>query len=403
MAGAAGRLTLTASGRTRSGTSIDPRDVEICIQGTDLDQGPGAVVPPIAQTALFAHASFEELITGLGAEHRHRVYTRGCNPTVEVLEARIAALERGEACRCFASGMAAISAILLGLLEAGDHVVFVNQIYGPTLELAQHLERFGIAHHVVLDLDPRAVEQALRPETRLLWLESPGTMLFRTLDVAAMVALARPREILTAIDNSWATPLFQKPLTLGVDLVVHACSKYLGGHSDVIAGAVVGPATLLEQIFYRALLLNGGILAPFDAWLVIRGLRTLPARMRQHQGDALAVARWLAQQPMVRRVHHPGLTPSEHAGQLTGTSGLFSFELAGGDFDRTRGVIDALRVFRIGVSWGGPESLVISPDRDDGGEQLKRQRIPRGLIRLSIGLEGAETLIDDLERALAGI
>ncbi len=395
--------------------AIDPRDAEICIHGTDLDRAPGAVVPPIAQTALFAHRSFDQLITGLGAEHCHQVYTRGCNPTVQALEDKLAALERGEACRCFASGMAAISAVFLGLLEAGDHVLFVNHTYGPTLQLAQHLERFDVAHDVVLDVDPEAVTKALKPETRLLWMESPGTMLFRTLDLAALAALARSRQIVTAIDNSWATPLFQKPLPLGVDLAVHACSKYLGGHSDVIAGAVVGSEALMEQIFYRALLLNGGILAPFDAWLVIRGLRTLPARMRQHQDDAIAVARWLDRQPKVRRVHHPRFrettsrrgtsensTPSED-GQLTGTSGLFSFELVNGDFDRVRRVIDALTVFRIGVSWGGPESLVISPERGDNAEQLKQQGIPPGLIRLSIGLEGAETLIDDLEHALARI
>ncbi len=383
---------------------IDPRDVEICVgPGPGTGEPFGAVMPPIAQTALFAHASFEDLLNSLGAEHRHRVYTRGCNPTVEVLEGKIAALERGSVCRCFASGMAAISAVFLGLLKAGDHVVFVNQVYGPTLELAEHLERFGIAHDVVLDLDPTAVGQAFKPETRLLWLESPGTMLFRTLDIAALVEPARSRGILTAIDNSWATPLFQKPVTLGVDLVVHSCSKYLGGHSDVMAGAVVGSAALMEKIFYRSLLLNGGILAPFDAWLVIRGLRTLPARMRQHNSDGLAVARRLERHPAVRRVYHPGLAPAESVaeGQLTGASGVFSFELESGDAGSVRRVIDALRVFRIGVSWGGAESLVISPNRGDNTRVLKRQQIPSGLIRLSVGLEGSGTLIDDLERALA--
>ena len=327
---------------------------------------------------------------------------------LEILEHKLATLERGEACRCFASGMAAISAVFLGLLEAGDHVIFVNQTYGPTLELAQHLTRFGITHDVVLDLDPAAVERRLTPRTRMLWLESPGTMLFRTLDVAAMAELARPRGILTVIDNSWATPLFQKPLTQGIDLAVHACSKYLGGHSDVIAGAVVGPGSLMEQIFYRALLLNGGILAPFDAWLILRGLRTLPARMRQHRDDALTVARWLERHPEVRRVHHPSLVPSKGStsDRLTGTSGLFSFELADNRFENVRRVIDALRVFRIAVSWGGPESLVISPNRPGPtprkpDDPTPNQQMPSGLIRLSIGLEGAETLIDDLEQALS--
>ncbi len=383
---------------------IDPRDVEIC---TAADGEGGAVVPPLVQSSLFAFPTFDKLLAGLAAEHRHQVYTRGRNPTVEALERKLAALERGEACKCFGSGMAAISAAFLGLLEAGDHVVFVNQVYGPTLELAEHLRRFQIAHDVVLDLETTAVAEALRPETRLIWLESPGTMLCRTLDVSAVVELARSRStergpILTAIDNSWATPLFQKPLDLGVDLVMHACSKYLGGHSDVVAGALVGSAELLERIFYRAFLLNGGVLSPFDAWLLLRGLRTLPARMRQHREDALAVARFLERHDAVRRVSHPALgSGPEAAGSasLRGTSGLFSFEVDGG-FEEVRRVIDSLETFRIAVSWGGPESLVISPNRGDNSGNLERQGIPPGLIRLSIGLEGAETLIHDLDQAL---
>ncbi len=384
--------------------AIDPRDVEIC---TAAAAGDGAVVPPLVQSSLFAFPSFDDLLAGLAAEHRHCVYTRGQNPTVEALEGKLAALERGEACKCFGSGMAAISAVFLGLLEAGDHVVFVNQVYGPTLELAEHLRRFGVSHDVVLDLEPAAVAGALRPETRLIWFESPGTMLLRTVDVAALVELAASRRaergpILTVIDNTWATPLFQKPLTLGVDLVMHAGSKYLGGHSDVVAGALIGSAPLLERIFYRAFLLNGGVLSPFDAWLMLRGLRTLPARMRQHQEDALAVARFLERHGAVRRVFHPALgAGAEAAGSasLRGTSGLFSFEVAGG-FDAVRRVIDGLEVFRIAVSWGGPESLVLSPNHGDNLDSLERQQIPPGLIRLSIGLEGAETLIHDLDQAL---
>ncbi|MCP3956261.1 MAG: aminotransferase class I/II-fold pyridoxal phosphate-dependent enzyme [bacterium] len=378
---------------------IHPRDLQICT-GPVEGAATGAVAPPITQTSLFTYPSFDELLAGLAAEHRHHVYTRGQNPTVEVLEGKIAALERGEACKCFASGMGAISAVLLGLLETGDHVVFVNQVYGPALELATELRRFGIDHDVVLDLDVSAVEQALRPRTRLIWFESPGTMLFRTLDVPALVELAKARGILTAMDNTWATPLFQKPATLGVDIVMHALSKYLGGHSDVVGGALVAPAALLERIFYRAFLLLGASLGPFEAWLVIRGLRTLPVRMQQHEENGLAVARFLEGHPAVRRVYHPGLGDTRH-GDLGGCSGLFSFELAGGDFDRIRRVIDALSVFRIGVSWGGTESLVISPNRGDNAEALDRQRIPPGLIRLSVGLEPAASLIDDLDRALA--
>lgn len=410
------------SERIRSVAQIDPTDITICLapegagRGVDLRStgrnatqyhaadpaAPLPTSPPIVQTSLFSFPNFDALIDGLATEHRTHVYTRGQNPTVEAVEEKLAALERGEACKCFASGMAAISAVMLGLLRAGDHILFVNQVYGPTLQLAEHLRRFGVEHDVVLDGSPEAVERALRPNTRLLWLESPGTMLFRLLDLPALAELARARGVLTCIDNSWATPLFQKPLTLGIDIVVHSGTKYLGGHSDLIAGAVISNAELMEELFYRAFLLNGGILAPFDAWLLLRGLRTLPTRLRQHHDDGLRVAEFLNDHPAVRRVHHPAFIAGRHSAerQLRGYSGLFSFELARGDFETVRRVLDGLRTFRLGVSWGGYESLAISPERRENAAQLEAQGLPRGLIRLSVGLEGAELLIDDLATAL---
>jgi cystathionine beta-lyase/cystathionine gamma-synthase len=385
---------------------LDPADVAICLADDVARDADGAAptAVPIVQTSLFTFPNFQSLLDGLAAEDRTHVYTRGQNPTVEAVERKLAALERGEACKCFASGMAAISAVLLGLLRAGDHVLFVNQTYGPTLQLARHLGRFGIAHDLLLDTEPAAVERAVRPETRLIWLESPGTMLLRMVDVPAIAALARARGILTCIDNSWATPLLQKPIELGVDIVVHTCSKYIGGHSDVMAGAVISTAERMREIFYRAFLLNGGVLGPVDAWLLLRGLRTLPVRMRQHGEDGLTVAKFLRTHPAVRHVYHPAFdAPELAASQLRGYAGLISFALVRDDFESVRCVIDALRHFRIGVSWGGVESLVISPFRGDNGDSLDAQRMPRGLIRLSIGLEGATVLIDDLASALAQV
>lgn len=402
---------------------IDPADVEICLapdeaaepaEPTDADQaaaeaagGAGAtplpMSAPIVQTSLFSFPTFRSLVKGLADERHHTVYTRGRNPTVQALDRKLAALERGDAAATFASGMAAVSAVLLGLLEAGDRILFVNQVYGPTLELARHLRRFGISHDIVLDLGPDAVEAAIRRETRLLWIESPGTMLFRLADVAAIAQRAASHGVITVLDNSWATPLFQKPLEAGIDVVVHSASKYLGGHSDLLAGAVVTSEECMERIFDRAYMLNGGILSPFDAWLLLRGLRTLPARMRQHEADALAVADFLRGHSAIRRVHHPirSESPSPAEAGLTGTSGLFSVELVRGDFAGVEALIDGLRRFRIGVSWGGVESLVISPERGDNGAALEAARIPRGLVRLSIGLEGADALIRDLDAALA--
>lgn len=386
---------------------FDPLDVEICVAGAPPDAGrerrpAEPIAPPIVQTSLFSYPDFGSLVDALSEEHVRPVYSRGQNPTVETVERSLAALERGEAGKCFGSGMAAISAVMLGLLQAGDHLLFVNQVYGPAVKLARHLERFGIEHDVLLDTAPGAVEGAMRPETRLVWLESPGTMTFRLLDVAAVAEVAHAGGAAVCMDNSWATPLLQKPLELGADLVVHSCTKYVGGHSDVVAGALVTDADRMSRIFYRAFLLNGGILGPFDAWLLHRGLRSLPARLGQHGEDALRVARQLAEHPAVARVHHPALSgaPARLREQLSGWSGLFSFELARPGFAEVGRFIDALERFRIGVSWGGTESLVISPERPGNAAELEARGIPRGLVRLSIGLEGAGPLIEDLERAL---
>lgn len=386
---------------------IDPADVALCVSdpvpGDAADGAPTS--PPIVQTSLFSFQTLGALIEALNAEHRHHVYSRGQNPTVEAVERKLATLERGEACKCFASGMAAISAVMLGLLRAGDHVLFVNQVYGPALQLAEHLGRFGIEHDVALDVSPAAIAEAMRPNTRLVWVESPGTMLFRVLDISAVAAVARDRGALTCVDNSWATPLYQKPLTLGADIVVHSATKYLGGHSDIVAGAVVTSARRMEEIFYRAYLLNGGILAPFDAWLLLRGLRTLPVRLRQHEADALQVARFLEGHAAVRSVFHPAISGDRDLvdRQLAGCSGLLSFELERDDFASVARVVDSLRHFRIGVSWGGVESLVLSPNHGDNADRLRAQGIPPGLIRLSVGLEGADLLIEDLGAALEGL
>jgi cystathionine beta-lyase/cystathionine gamma-synthase len=382
--------------------SIEETDVAICVSDDSVAWG-GSTSPPIVQTSLFTFPTFQDLLDALSSEHAHNVYTRGQNPTVEAVERKLARLERGEACKCFGSGMAAVSGVLTGLLEQGDHVLFVNQTYGPTMQLAEQLRRFGIEHDLVLDLSVEAVERAIRPNTKLLWFESPGTMTVRVLDLEAMAAMAQARGLTTCIDNTWATPLLQKPLTMGIDISLHTASKYLGGHSDIIAGAVITTAERMERIFYRSYMLLGGILGPFEAWVLYRGIRTLPARLTQHGEDALSVATFLRDHPAVARVHHPAFAdnPEIVERHLSGYSGLFSFELRDNAFDNVAGVIDGLRRFHIGVSWGGVESLVISPYRGTNAEALRKQEIPTGLIRLSVGLEGSSLLIEDLERALA--
>jgi cystathionine beta-lyase/cystathionine gamma-synthase len=286
----------------------------------------------------------------------------------------------------------------MGLLSSGDHILFVNNTYGPTISLATTLKRFGIEHDQLLDIELDDVKRALKPNTKLVWLESPGPMMFRTLDLAAIADIAHSHGALTCIDNSWASPLFQKPITHGIDIVLHSATKYIGGHSDVVAGAVITTAERMRHIFYRSYLLLGGILHPFDSWLLLRGLRTMPVRMQQHHTDGIRIAEFLRTRPEVAAVHHPAFdAPSP---TLTGFSGLFSFELKDAGFDEVRRFIDALKRFRIGVSWGGVESLVISPNRGNNLHYLDSQRIPHGLIRMSIGLEGADALIDDISAAL---
>ncbi len=356
------------------------------------------MIPPIYQTSLFTFPDLETFSHSQLKEREHFVYSRGLNPTVKLLEDKLAALERGEHCKAFASGMGAISATLMTLLGQGDHVLLVNQTYGPTVELLEHLRGFGIEYHTTAGgMDE--IERALRPETRLIYIESPSSMLMQVADLRGIAELARERGILTAIDNTWATPLFQKPLTLGIDLAIHTLSKYLGGHSDVVGGAVVGPHALIDRIFERGHQLLGATLSPHNAFLVLRGLRTLPIRMQQHQANALRVIDYLERQPEVARIHHPSRLSGDAQRlarhQLSGYAGLLSLELAAPDYARIARFIDSLRIFKIGVSWGGYESLAISPLRPDGSG------VP--LIRLAVGLEDSELLLEDLQRGFNAI
>jgi cystathionine beta-lyase/cystathionine gamma-synthase len=377
---------------------IDADDIRTCIEDHPArEPGIEPMATPIYQTSLFAFESLEAFNAAASRENKHTIYSRGQNPTVEVLEKKLATLERGEACKAFGSGMAAISSVMFGLLNQGDHILFVNHTYGPALQLAKQLERFGISHTLLLDIGNDDVRSALQPNTKMIWLENPGTMVFRTLDLAGIAEISRAHGAVTCIDNSWASPLFQKPILHGIDIVVHSATKYIGGHSDVVAGAVITTDERMQQIFYRAYMLLGGILHPFDAWLLLRGLRTMPVRMQQHHNDALQVAEFLRSRPEVAEVFHPAF--ADDCGTLTGYSGLFSFALKDAEFDQVKDFIDRLRRFRIGVSWGGVESLVLTPNRGYNERYMETNRLPRGLIRLSIGLEGAEALIDDLSSA----
>lgn len=378
---------------------IDPEDELVCLRA---HSGAGPVLAPICQASLFRKARIEDLLAGLSREHEDFIYARGTNPTVLDLERTLAALERGEAAKCFASGMGAISAALFGLTKSGDHILFINDIYGPTIELAARLEEFGVAHSRCFSSDIAEIGRAMRDDTRIVYFESPGSMLFRLAPIREICALAKARGAYSVIDNTVATPLLQKPLQMGADLSLHSCSKYIGGHSDVIGGALVGARELVERIFYKSYMLLGAAMAPMTAYLMSRSLMTLPARMKQHHADAMTIAAHLQAHPKVRRVFHPALSAPDAAlfkAQMRGHSGLFSVELEVASFEELLGRVNRLKLFGKAVSWGGAESLVITGHKKDPG--AAPSRIPATLVRFSIGLEGADALINDLDGALS--
>jgi cystathionine beta-lyase/cystathionine gamma-synthase len=381
------------------------QDKEICIHfEDDRERFNGAVVPPIFQNTLFTYNSFDTLVNAVQNEDSHYVFRRGTNPTVEIVEKKIAALERGEVCRCFASGMAAISASILNSVQSGDHVLCVSNLYYSTMELLKYMGKFNISHSVIYSTKTEDIKQAIQPNTKVIFLESPTDITLRLVNLEEIANLAKSKGIRTIMDNTWTTPLFQKPITKGIDVVVHSASKYLGGHSDVLGGAIVTSKKNMKTIFNKEYLLLGGVMPPSEAALLLRGLRTLPFRMLEHQENAFKVAEFLEKHPKVERVNFPGLEshPDYHLGksQLTGYSGLMSMELKEAHFNRVKTVINKMKVFKIGVSWGSFESLVASPNIGNNEQKLINEHISPGTIRLAVGLENSSILIDDLKRAL---
>lgn len=362
----------------------------------------GAAVPPIVQTSLFTFSSVAEMEAAFNDPMRRPVYTRGRNPTVQAFEDKLAVLEGADEARGFASGMGAISGALLAFLKAGDKLVAVQHLYPDAFRLMTGLmDRLGIETVFVDGEDLTALEQAAQGAA-MVYLENPTTMLFHVHDLAAQISIARRAGALTIVDNSWASPIFQQPLSLGADLVVHSASKYLSGHSDTVAGVVAGRRDLIEQITMVTMPSLGAKLSPFDAWLLVRGMRTLPLRMARHHSSGLEIARKLADHPKVSVVHHPLLNRTDW-GSLKGGTGLFSF-CVDGDAPMARRVCDGLSLFRLGVSWGGHESLAFPAQlgRTQPGltQPFEVFDVPTNLIRIHVGLEEPEELWRDLDRAL---
>jgi len=374
----------------------------VCIHaGQEPDPSTGAIITPIYQTSTYVQ-------DGLG-RHKGYEYARTQNPTRSALEANVAGLEGGRAAFAFASGMAAIDA-LTTLLEAGDHVVVTDNTYGGTFRLFERvLTRYGLSFTYVDTSDAGAVALAVTPATRMVFLETPTNPVMRLADIAAVAAITAPRGIRLVVDNTFASPALQQPLALGADLVVHSTTKYLNGHSDSVGGIVV--AVREEHVEWLKFVQNaaGAILGPFDAWLVLRGTKTLALRMAQHNTNGLALARFLAGHRAVLKVYYPGLPDHpQHAlaaRQMRGFGGMLSFDL--GSMDAVHHVLGRLRLIALAESLGGVESLICHPATMTHASVPAERRAALGitdsLLRISAGVEDPEDLIADLGEALEGI
>ena len=366
-----------------------------------------AVTPPIWQTTTFSADSSEHFAEIASAVRPAEFYTRYGNPTHKEVEATLVALEGGEAALLTSSGMGAIFAALMSHLRAGDHVVAQTNHYAGAMTLCDDLPpHFGVEVTVVDQTRPEAFAEAMRPNTRLVYAESPTNPLMQITDLRAVAELARARGALTVVDNTFSTPVNQRPLEFGVDCVIHSATKYLGGHSDLTAGCVVSSREFVERA-WRFSLLAGSILSPFDGWLLLRGLRTLGLRVARHNSHALALARFLEGHPRVVRVHYPGLeSHPQHAlarAQMSGFTGMLSVELRGG-FAAAERFISRLRLATNAASLGGHETLVVHPAAMWRGymtdEQLAGRGLTEGLVRVSVGLEDEADLVRDFGRAL---
>jgi O-succinylhomoserine (thiol)-lyase len=367
--------------------------------GERPDKAYGAISPPIYQTSTFA---FEDVGKTKGYD-----YSRSGNPTRKVLEDTIAKLEGGKAGFACASGLAA-EATIIHLLKAGDHVVAVEDIYGGTFRLFQEvMTNFGLEFTFIKMSSQQAVESAIKPNTRMIWLETPSNPLLHIVDLEMAAAVAKKHGLISVMDNTFASPYFLRPLELGIDIVVHSTTKYLNGHSDVIGGAIVtGTDELTRRIAYLHNAL-GAVAGPFDSWLVLRGIETLPVRMRLHEANAIAVAHFLQRQNTVSRVYYPGLP--DHPGhdiakrQMKGFGGMVSFEMKGGLAAVNR-FLRGIKVFTLAESLGGMTSLAGHPVTQSHAAMSKQQRdkvgIHESLVRLSVGLENIDDLLEDLKQAL---
>ena len=364
--------------------------------------------PPIYLTSSFCFDNAAQAAARFAGTEPGNVYSRFTNPTVRSFEQRLAALEGGDACVATSSGMSAILTTVLALLASGDHVICSHSVFGTTVSLFTMLAKFGIETTFVGPADNEAWARAFRPNTKMLFVETPSNPLTEISDIAALAALAHAAGALCVGDNCFCTPALQRPIALGADIVTHSATKYLDGQGRCVGGAIVAPAALIQEKFFPFLRTAGPSMSPFNAWVFLKGLETLSLRMEGHSRSAACVAEFLAAHPKVGRVFYPGLADHpQHAlaaSQQSAFGGIVSFEVAGGQSAAWR-VIDRLQLFSITANLGDTRSIVTHPATTTHGRLAPAQRAQMGitdeLIRLSVGLEGVEDLLRDLDHALA--
>ena len=358
----------------------------------------GDVAEPIHLATTFAKERLKDIERGY-------IYSRTGNPTREILEKRLAALEDGKYALAFSSGMAAEATVLLSILGRGDHIIAFDDLYGGTKRLFNRvMHRFGLEFTYIDLRYPGLVEENIRDDTRMLWIETPTNPLMKLADIKALTDIAHEHDVIVVVDNTFASPYFQRPLELGADIVVHSVTKYIAGHSDVVGGAIVtNDEELYERLRFHQNAV-GAILSPFDSWLVLRGIKTLALRMERHQYNAMNIAKYLESHEMVDRVYYPGLETHPQHGlakkQMYGFGGMLSFEIKGG-MDAARKFVESLEIFTLAESLGGVESLIEIPSLMTHASLPPDERMRIGLrdnlLRVSVGIEDLDDLIADLD------
>ncbi len=372
----------------------------ICLDLHSREIVDNAMISPIYQTSSFVFKDFQEYLAVNKKEKNQYTYSRDGNPTLQELETKLALLEKGEKAKVFASGMAAITGTILTLLKAGDHIILVNTVYGSTVSFVKMLEKFNITFSHIQTTNNDIIFNEVKDNTKMVYFESPSSQKFEMLDLETITNYARKKDIYTVIDNTWSTPLFQKPLCYGVDVVIHSCSKYLGGHSDVVGGVVISNKHIIDRITKFAGVYLGATMSSHSAFLILRGIRTLPVRMAQHQKSIIKVLDYLNNSDYIETIYHPYITNDENAKYLTGYGSLFSFVLRDVDVSKIETFVNSLQYFTLAYSWGGFESLILPVYKGNNEEELQERGLKLGHFRCYIGLEDVDLLIEDIKQAL---